>query len=161
VTAYYSDTRLVQINGWSLRPPTYVPLVLGGMVLGLLAGWLAAAALTYRIAGARRRRESAVIAGAGLALLLVPTASIYLYLVRYLPYREMHGLNEFVHRALAANPIDALANRLYLDPAWTDAYWLNKALVIAGLAAVASAAVLARPGRGGPEPVQPVDPQTA
>jgi len=159
--AYYSDDRLVEIDGWSLRPPTYVPFVLGGMVLGLLAGWLAAAALTYRIAGARRRRTSAVTAGSGLALLLLPAASIYKYLIQYLPNQESYGLNEFVHRALASSPARSLADNPNIGPIWMDSPWLNKALVIAGLVAVAAAAIIARPGRGSQEPVQPVDPQIA
>jgi hypothetical protein len=161
VTAYYSDDRLLEIDGWSLRPPAYVPLVVGGMLLGLLAGWLAAAALTYRIAGARRRRASSVTAGAGLTLLLLPAASIYLYLIRYLPNRESDGRNEFVHRALASNPLSALANDLNFHPFWSDSPWLNKALVIAGLVALVSAAILARPGGSGPEPAHPADPQIA
>lgn len=160
VTAYYSDDRLLEINGWSLRPATYVPFVIGGLVLGLLAGWLAAAALTYRIAGARRRQASAVTAGAGLALLLLPTASIYLYLIRYLPSRENEGLNEFVHRALASNPLSTMANDFNVHAFWSDSPWLNKALVIAGLVALVAAAILARPG-GGPEPAHPADPQIA
>jgi hypothetical protein len=161
VTAYYSDDHLVQINGWSLRPPTYVPFVIGGLVLGLLVGWLAAAALTYRIAGARRRRTSAVTAGAGLALLILPAGSIYIYLIQYLANLERDGLNEFVHRALASSPFRSLADNLNLGPSWTDSPWLNKELVIAGLLAVVAAAIIARPGRGSQEPVQPVDPQIA
>jgi hypothetical protein len=161
VTAYYSDDRLVEFDSWSLRPPTYVPFVIGGLVLGLLAGWLAAAALTYRIAGARRRRTSAVTAGAGLALLLLPTVSIYIYLIQYLPNRESYGLNEFVHRALASGPIRSLTDSPNIGPIGLDSPWLNKALVIAGLVAVAAAAIIARPGRGSQEPVQPVDPQIA
>ena len=155
VAAYYSDDRLLSISGWSLRPPTYVPLVLGGLVFGLLAGWLAAAALTYRIAGARRRRTSAVTAGAGLALLLLPAYSIYLYLIHYLPGQQSDGLNEFVHRALAYSPVRVLADSYNLGLGWTDSPWLNKDLVIVGLVAVLAAAIIARPGRGSQEPVDP------
>jgi hypothetical protein len=161
VIAYYSDDRLVGIDGWSLRPPTYVPLVIGGTVLGLLAGWLVAAALTYRIAAARHRRTSAVTAGAGLSLLLLPACSIYIYLILYLPNHENYGPNEFVHRALASSPIPLLADRPYIGVVWMDSPSLNKALVIAGLVAAVAAAIIARPGRGNQEPVQPVDPQVA
>jgi hypothetical protein len=161
VTAYYSDDRLVEIDGSSLRPSRYAPLVVGRTALGLLAGWLAAAGLTYRIAGARRRRTSAVTAGAGLALLLLPAGSIYIYLIQYSPNHENHGLNEFVHRALASSPIRSLTDSLNLGLGWTDSPWLNKALVIAGLVAVVAAAIIARPGSGSQEPVQPVDPQIA
>ena len=161
VTAYYSDDRLLDIGGASLRPPTYVPLVLGGLALGLLAGWLSAAALAYRIAAARARRASALTAGAGLALLLIPAGSIYLYLVEYLPDHGSAGGNEFIHRALASSPVQSLADSLNLGLGFTDSPWLNKALVIGGLVAVVAAAVIARPGRGSQEPVQPVDPQMA
>jgi hypothetical protein len=161
VTAYYSDDRQISVSGRSLRPPTYVPLVVGGLVLGLLAGWLAAAALTYRIAGSRRRRTSAVTTGAGLALLLLPAGSVYTYLIHYLPNHESEGLNEFVHRALATSPVWSLADGLNLGLGWTDSPWLNKDLVIAGLFAVAVAAIIARPGHGGQEPDQPIDPQIA
>jgi hypothetical protein len=154
VIAYYSDDRLVSIGEWSLRPPTYVPFVIGGLVLGLLAGWLAGAALTYRISGARRRRTSAVTTGAGLALLLLPAGSIYLYLIQYLPNRESEGLNEFVHRALATSPVWSLADSLNLGLGWTDSPWLNKDLLIAGLVAVMAAAIIARPGHAGREPGQ-------
>jgi len=157
VTAYYSEDRLLDVAGWSLRPPTYVPLVLGGLVLGLLAGWLAAAALTYRIAGARRRRVSAVTAGAGLALLLVPAWSIYRYLIEYLPNQEIDGHNEFVHRALVGNPIRALSGGLNLGLRLADSVWFTKGLLVAGLAAVVVAALIARPG---PE-AEPSDAQVA
>jgi hypothetical protein len=131
-----------------------VPFVIGGLVLGLLAGWLAGAALTYRISGARRRRTSAVTTGAGLALLLLPAGSIYLYLIQYLPNRESEGLNEFVHRALATSPVWSLADSLNLGLGWTDSPWLNKDLLIAGLVAVMAAAIIARPGHAGREPGQ-------
>jgi hypothetical protein len=155
-TVYYSDDHLVQIGTWSMQPATYLPLVIGGLVLGLLAGWLTAAALTYRIAGAGRRRAGAVTAGAGLALLLLPAWSIYQYLAWYLPGHDVEGPKEFVHRALASSPIWSLADRLNLGLGWTDSPWLNKELVIAGLAALAAAAVIARPGRE-----EPFDPQVA
>jgi hypothetical protein len=161
VTAYYSEDRLMEITGWSLRPPTYVPMVIGGLLLGLLAGWLAGAALTYRITGARRRRTSAITAGAGLTLLLLPAASIYLSMVDYLPGNETYGLNQFVHRALATSPVSSVADRLNLGLMATDSSSLNKNLVLAGLVALLVAAIVARPGPGDQEPVQPVDPQLA
>jgi hypothetical protein len=138
-----------------------VPLVIGGLALGLLAGWLAAAALAYRIAGARRRRTSAVTAGAGLALLLLPAASVYLVLVDCLTRSDSAGPVEFVHRALASSRLYSISLSLHLDPGSMDRPWLSKALVLAGLVAVASAALIARPGRAGQEPVHPADPQIA
>jgi hypothetical protein len=161
VTAYYDENGLVDIGARSIRPPTYVPLVIGGMALGLLAGWLAGAALTYRIAGGRRRRMSAVIAGAGLAVMLIPTYSIYQYLIEYLPNRPGTGVNDFVHRALAFSPLASTADSLHLGLGWTDYPWLNKAFVVAGLVAVMAAAVIAQPGRRDQEPAQPADPQIA
>jgi hypothetical protein len=147
---YGADDSMVDVYGYSLRPPTYVPFVLGGLVVGLLAGWLTAAALTYRIAGARRRRVSAVVAGAGLALLLVPAYSIGRYLIAYLPDGGFENSNMFVHRALLASPVSSVAELFGLS--WTNVPWMNKDLVIAGLVAAAVAAIIARPGRTGPEP---------
>lgn len=161
VVAYYTDDSLIDVGGWSLRPPTYAPLVLGGMALGLLAGWLAGAALTYRIAGGRRRRMSALLAGAGLAVMLIPSYSIYQYLIEYLPNRPGTGVNDFVHRALAFSPLASTADGLHLGLGWTDYPWLNKAFVVAGLVAVVAAAVIAQPGRHDQEPARPADPQIA
>jgi hypothetical protein len=153
VTAYYGDDSLVDVHGWSLQPATYVPLVLIGTVLGLLAGWLAGAALSYRIAGARRRRSSAVLAGAGLALLLIPTSWIYKYVIEYLPAHVHNGLPVFVHRAMGDSPISDLLFRINFGSLTTDS-WRDKNLVIAGLAATALAAIVARPGRVEQEPAQ-------
>ena len=161
VTAYYDEDRLVEIDGRSMRPASYVPLVIGGMALGLLAGWLVAAALTYRIGGARRRRMSAVTAGAGLALLLLPAGSIYLYLFHFLPNHESEGWNEFVHRALAYSPVQSSADSLNLGLGWTGSPWLNKGLVIAGFVAVVAATIIARPAHPSQEPDFPTDPQIA
>jgi hypothetical protein len=152
VTSYYSEDRLIDVTGWSVRPPTYLPLVLGGLLLGLLAGWLAAAALTYRVAGARRPRPGAITAAAALALLVLPAASIYSYLIQYLPAHQGFGLGEFVHRALAYSP----AYSLTTGPMNAgQSPWLNKALLIAGLAAAVIAAIVARPGRAEQEPADP------
>jgi hypothetical protein len=156
VTAYYSDDRQVLVGSWSMRPPTYVPLVLGGLVLGLLAGWPVAAALSYRIAGAGRRRTGAVVAGVGLALLLVPAESIYRYLADYLPSRPGFTMDQFVYRALTSdNPVGAVADRLNLGLGWTDDPGLNRTLAMAGLTALLAAVVIARPARSDQDPAGP------
>jgi hypothetical protein len=76
----------------------------------------------------------------------MPAASVVLYLVLYLPNRESEGLNEFVHRALATGPLTI--SSLWLDNTLASEVWLNRSLVIGGLAALVIAALLAGPRRG-------------
>jgi hypothetical protein len=153
--SYYSDDHQIDIGGWPLRPPTYLPLVFAGLLLGLLGGWLAAAALAYRIAGSFRRRASAGTAAAGLLLLTLPTASVYVFLAHGLPNRPELDAVEFVHRALATSPVFPLNWYETLGPSWLTSPYLNKELLVAGLAAVVCAAIIGRPGRIAREPTDP------
>jgi hypothetical protein len=158
VDSYYSEDRQVGLGDSSLRPATYLPLVLAGLLLGLLAGWLAAAALAYRIAGSFRRRVSAGTAAAGLALLVIPAAAVYVFLIHELPDRSRLGDVEFVHRAFGISPVFTLNCYQSLGPSALTSPYVNKVLVLAGLAAVAAAAVIGRPGRA---TRKPTDPQAA
>ena len=65
--------------------PAYLPAVLTGLVLGALTGWLCAAPLAHRVVDSRRP-VAAATAGAGLVLLTVPTAFLYLALAAALWY---------------------------------------------------------------------------
>jgi hypothetical protein len=155
VDSYYSEDHQIDLGGWSLRPPAYLPLVFAGLLLGLLGGWLAATALAYRIAGSFRRRASAGVAAAGLALLALPAASVYVFLVDTLPDRSGLGAVEFVHRALGNSPAYTLNWWQTLGPSWLTAPYANKVLLLAGLAAVAGAAIIGRAGRATREPADP------
>lgn len=155
VRSYYSEDHQIDLGGWSLRPPTYLPLVFAGLLLGLLGGWLAAAALAYRITGSFRRRASAGTAAAGLVLLAIPAASVYVFLVQTLPDRRDLGVVEFVHRALGISPAYTMNWWQTLGPSWLTSPYVNKVLLLAGLAAVAGAAIIGRPGRAMPEPTDP------
>jgi hypothetical protein len=158
VDSYYSEDHQLGLGASSLRPATYVPLVLAGLLLGLLGGWLAAAALAYRIAGSFRRRASAGTAAAGLALLAIPAAAVYVFLIHELPDRSRLGDVEFVHRALGISPVFTLNCWQTLGSSALTSPYVNKVLVVAGLAAVATAAVIGRPGRA---TRKPTDPQAA
>nr|WP_221382239.1 hypothetical protein [Actinoplanes polyasparticus] len=57
--------------------------------------------------------------------------------------------------------MEAFADSLNPGLGWTDSPALNKNLVIAGLLALASAALIARPSRADQEPGLPTDPQIA
>ncbi|GIF22257.1 hypothetical protein BJ973_002581 [Actinoplanes tereljensis] len=150
VRAYYDDSGLVSIAGRSLPPLAYLPLVLGGMLLGMLIGWLLAADLAYRITGAGRRRTSGLLAisGTALTLLLLPAASVYAYLLRYPRISEA----ELVHRALTSGP----AGLWPWFPAGQPAS--NKVLLIAGLTTAAITAILARTNQADPAALAPPQP---
>jgi hypothetical protein len=155
VWSYYGEDHLTQMGAWPLRPPAYLPLVFAGLVLGLLGGWLAAAALAYRIAGSSRRRAGAGLAAAGLTLLTLPAATVYVFVAHLLPNRPDIGDVEFVHRALALSPVITMRWYETLGPSWLTSPYLNKQLLVAGLAAVVCAAIVGRPGRATPEPTDP------
>mgnify|MGYP004508984547 CR=1 FL=1 len=147
---------LVQIAGWPARPASYVPLVLGGALLGMLAGWLVAASLTHRIAGAQHRRRSAVVAGAGLVLLLVPAVLFLLSLGWYLLGDHATGNGGLLHTfgtpafGLSDDLRHHLGRRYGLYNTFGDAF-LHNSMAIAGLAALAVAALLARPRHTRPD----------
>jgi hypothetical protein len=155
VRSYYSEDHPIDLDGWSLRPPTYLPLVFAGLLLGLLGGWLAAGALAYRIAGSLRRRTSAATAAAGLVPLAIPAASVYMFLVQTMPDRRDLGVVEFVHRALGTSPSYTMNWWQTLGSSWLTSPYANKVLLLGGLAAVAGAAIIGRPTRVMPEPSDP------
>jgi len=78
VYVYPDPEPMLQIAGWPTRTAGYLALTLGGLLLGLLAGWLAAASAAHRIGAARRRRSSGVLAYGGLVL-LVPPAVLFVW----------------------------------------------------------------------------------
>jgi hypothetical protein len=68
----------VLINSWPVvTPAKYLPLVIAGALAGMIAGWLLAAALAYRLRAARRRILPAVLIVLALAALMPRTSGIY------------------------------------------------------------------------------------
>jgi hypothetical protein len=63
-----------------------------------------------------------------------------------------------VHRAFGISPVFTLNCYQSLGPSALTSPYVNKVLVLAGLAAVAAAAVIGRPGRA---TRKPTDPQAA
>jgi putative exporter of polyketide antibiotics len=87
--------------------------------------------------------------------LALPAASVYVFLVDTLPDRSGLGAVEFVHRALGNSPAYTLNWWQTLGPSWLTAPYANKVLLLAGLAAVAGAAIIGRAGRATREPADP------
>jgi hypothetical protein len=84
-----------------------------------------------------------------------PRRVVYVFLVETLPDRSGLGAVEFVHRALGNSPAYTLNWWQTLGPSWLTAPYANKVLLLAGLAAVAGAAIIGRAGRATREPADP------
>jgi hypothetical protein len=144
----YDRDPLITVAESALQPVAYPVLVGTGAALGLLGGWLVAAALSYRLAGARRRRVGTVTAAAGTALLLAPAVSIMVGLAALPGPGEVTNRDDLVHRALATDPIRATG---LWEPLWRSGWglydlplWSNEALLLVGLGALAVAGVSRR-----------------
>lgn len=95
VFTFAGDTPSVYAEVTRVAHPAYVPAVLAGLVLGALAGWPAAVALTHRLRDSRRPVAVAA-AATGLVALAVPAAFLQVALaVRLLftyPGEEVRSL---------------------------------------------------------------------
>ncbi|GIM96160.1 hypothetical protein [Paractinoplanes toevensis] len=81
------------------------PLTLAGVLLGLTAGWLLAAAGAYRLLGQpgpARRRVAAVLAGLAIVALIVPAFAFWVNLMRVLG--ASGDVVQTVHSALNRSP---------------------------------------------------------
>jgi hypothetical protein len=81
------------------------PLTLAGILLGLTAGWLLAAAAAYRVLGQpgpARRRIAAVLAGLAVAALVVPAFAFYVNVMRV--FGASGEVVHTVHSALNRSP---------------------------------------------------------
>ncbi|GIF20090.1 hypothetical protein BJ973_002004 [Actinoplanes tereljensis] len=84
---------------------TMRPLTLAGVLLGLIGGWLLAAAGAYRLLGQPgpvRRRVAAVLSALAIAALVVPAFAFYINLMRVLA--ASGDLVNTVHSALNRSP---------------------------------------------------------
>ncbi|MEU6022540.1 hypothetical protein [Micromonospora sp. NPDC047134] len=144
VRGYLAEDRgVVSVDARQTRTAAFVPLVLVGTLLGLVVGWLIAAAVAYRIAGAAPGRRVTGAGAWGLALLALalPAVALYGNLVRVLGRSADEGGLLTVHSAFT--PGD------YYYPAGPA--WLILGLSIAGLLAVVVAVLVAQPGEQPPQ----------
>ncbi|MFI5930564.1 hypothetical protein [Actinoplanes sp. NPDC051494] len=124
----------VALTAWARPGAALVPLTVAGMLLGMLGGWPAAAAFTYRAT-----RRAAV--PAGLALLAVSPAVVALYgnLLRMLTWQPGYGAAYTVHSALTPGPY---------YPAGPD--WQVPACAVAGVLLTLTAMALTLTGPPAP-----------
>jgi hypothetical protein len=131
---------IVQVMGYPVRPASYLPLVLGGLALGLLTGWLTGASLAHRLSASPHRFPSVVVAAIGATLLLVPIGRLYQGLYLYLTGNHHgYGTGKLVHDALAWIPWPLRDTNHFPD---TIVPGLR--VLTIGLTVVALAAILAR-----------------
>ncbi|GLY99592.1 hypothetical protein [Actinoplanes sp. NBRC 103695] len=142
VYAYGGEMRLRQIAGWPLRPAGFGWLLGGGLLLGLLTGWLLAASMAHRIVASGRPRVNAGLAVGGLVALLVPATAFAVSLWWYLMKAGSTGMGGLLRPDVWGLSGDA-ARGLGLTgpPAVDQTHWL---LTFLGVAALATAGVLTR-----------------
>ncbi|MFI9643059.1 hypothetical protein ACIG87_23900 [Micromonospora sp. NPDC051925] len=157
VTGYADPNRPIEVLGYPVRPATYLPLVFGGLLVGLLAGWLVGAAMAHRLTASRHRVPAVVVGAVGVAILAAPTGRLYQGLLLFL--RKDNG---FLRRDIGAGvdaPVhDALAWMPWplRDPAtFPDTVVPGLRTLLIGLAITALAAAIAHRPRGGDLPVHP------
>jgi hypothetical protein len=129
------DGGSVDVAAWADTTPALLPLILTGMVAGLLAGWLFAAAAAYRIVRSRRTVTTAILAGTAVAVLVLPAVALYGNLMRAFRYAGNTGPVFTVHNAFNPGPYYPFGP-----------HWQVLALAIAGIVLVSVALLLARPG---------------
>jgi len=130
---------IVQVMGYPVRPASYLPLVLGGLALGLLTGWLTGASLAHRLSASPHRFPSVVVAAIGAALLLVPVGRLYQGAYLYLTGDRGYGTGKLVHDALAWIPWP-----LRDTATFPDSIAPGLRVLTIGLTVIALAAILAR-----------------
>ncbi|MEV4705165.1 hypothetical protein [Actinoplanes sp. NPDC049316] len=126
---------MVGVTAWAVPTPAHLPLIAAGAALGLLAGWLLAAALTYRIAHSARPRTATALTAAALAALTLPTVALYGNVMRAFRYAGGDGVAFTVHSAFNPGPYYPFG------PGWQIL-----AYTIGGLLLGTLAATVARPG---------------
>ncbi|KAB1919231.1 hypothetical protein AB0J94_25100 [Micromonospora noduli] len=131
-----ADHGSVHLDGWAQSRPMFLPLIVTGILIGLVVGWLFAAALAYRIveASAERRRASAGLWAVALAALALPAVALYGNVLRAFRDHGDVGPVFTVHSAFTPG------SYYPLGPAWQIL-----ALTIAGAVLAGAAIRLARP----------------
>ncbi|MET8232200.1 hypothetical protein ABZS77_16160 [Micromonospora sp. NPDC005298] len=132
-----ADRGSVHVIGWSESRASFLPLIVTGTVLGLIVGWLIAAALAYRIveASAERRRTAAGLWVGALVALALPAAALYGNVLRAFRDHGDVGPVFTVHSAFTPGAYYPFGPT-----------WQILALTIAGVVLAGAAILLARPG---------------
>jgi hypothetical protein len=142
VYAYGGDLRLLQIAGWPLRPAGFVWLLLGGLLLGMLAGWLLAVSTAHRIVASGRPRLNAALAMGGLVALLVPATAFAVSLWWYLVKAGSLGMGGLLRPDVWGLSSDAARGLGLTGPlAVNETHWQ---LTVLGFMALGAARILAR-----------------
>lgn len=136
----------VHVDVWAQSTPVFLPLIVMGALIGLIAGWLITAALAYRIvaAPAERRRACAGLWAVALIALALPAAALYGNVMRAFHYHGDVGPVFIVHSAFTPGAYYPFGPT-----------WQILALTIAGAVVAAGAILLAWPG------TQPQPPEAA
>ncbi|BCJ59730.1 hypothetical protein [Micromonospora endophytica] len=139
------DFGSVHVDAGPARTAAFLPIVIVGTVLGLVVGWLIAAAVAYRMAAASpgRRVTAAGFWGLALLALALPAVALYGNLVRVIRHGGVDpGGLLTVHSAF-------IPGEYYypFGPAW-----LILGLSIAGLVTAVATVLVARPGEQPPQP---------
>lgn len=125
----------VEVASWAVATPAFLPLIVAGTVLGLIAGWLLAAAGAYRIQRARRPRPAAAICAVAVLAAVLPAVALYGNVMRAFRDAGDFGPAFTVHSAFT--PGDYYP----FGPPWQIL-----ALSIAGAVLAAASFAIARPG---------------
>ncbi|GIJ21928.1 hypothetical protein [Micromonospora lutea] len=147
-----SDGLLVSVRGWDhghhtvwatpTRTAVFLPLVVVGTAVGLVVGWLVAAAVAYRITATSsgRRETAAGLWGLAVLALVLPAVALYGNVMRV--FRVGSATDSPVYTVHSAfNP-----GRYYpFGPSW-----LVLGLTIVGFALAVATALAARPGEQPP-----------
>lgn len=125
---------LVHTQSWARATPVFLPLIVAGLVTGLLTGWLLAAAGTYRIRRSPRPRPATITGAVAVLTLALPAVAFYGNLLRAFEHAGQRGPAFTVHSALS--PGDYFP----FGPPWQIL-----ALTITGILLAGAAVALARP----------------
>ncbi|GIJ11999.1 hypothetical protein ACFFMR_16720 [Micromonospora andamanensis] len=126
------------------RTAAFLPLVVVGTAVGLLAGWLIAAAVAYRMAAASPGRRPAAVTlwGGALVALALPAVALYGNVMRVLRDGNAEGGPPLtVHSAFTPGEYYPFGPQ-----------WLVLGLTVAGLVVAVAAILTARPGEQPPQP---------
>ncbi|MET0492975.1 MAG: hypothetical protein ABW000_07560 [Actinoplanes sp.] len=133
VWKYADPSQPVEVLGYPVRPATYLPLVFGGLLVGLVAGWLIGVAMAHRLESSRHRLPAVVVAAVGVAFLVVPTGRLYQGLI--LSSRSTDGTGLLVHDSLAWMPWPLRDPTVFPDSIAPGVRTLLIGLALAALAA--------------------------
>ncbi|MCZ7419530.1 hypothetical protein O7605_08360 [Verrucosispora sp. WMMA2121] len=139
--AIRSDVSLYAIPA---RTAAFLPLVVTGTAVGLLAGWLLAATVAYRMTATPpgRRHAAAALWSGALMVLALPAVALYGNVMRVFRDSSVHeGSPLTVHSAFTPGEYYPFGPQ-----------WLVLGLTVAGLVVAVAATLAARPAEQPPQP---------